>query len=302
MGDASTGHVRFDGRVAIVTGAGRGLGREHALLLAERGATVVVNDARRQHARAVADEIRSAGGEALADDHAIGPTEAAEGLVALTLDTFGRLDIVLNNAGLGGPTGTIDVTTDDQLSTIVETHMLGSYRMARAAWPHLVAAGYGRILFTSSGGSMGTAQMSAYAMAKAGLWGLTRALAIEGADHGIRVNALMPIGYTRAAALNPHEDTRAWMEQHFPPRLCAPAACWLVHEDVPCSGEFVSAGAGRVARMTTVAVPGLDRGPGLTLEDVRDSWAEAMDITGARVVMSGRDELAFYAGPAAFRP
>jgi NAD(P)-dependent dehydrogenase (short-subunit alcohol dehydrogenase family) len=295
------GNVRFDGRVAIVTGAGRGLGREHALLLGARGATVVVNDARRQYADEVVEAIRTAGGEAIADDHPIGPTGAAHDLVALTLDTYGRLDIVLNNAGLGGPTGTIDVTNDEQVTTIVETHMLGSYRMARAAWPHLVAAGYGRILFTSSGGSMGTAQMSAYAMAKAGLWGLTRALAIEGADHGIRVNALMPIGYTRAAALNPHEDTRRWMEDNFPPRLCAPAACFLVHEDVPCSGEFVSTGAGRVARMTTVAVPGLDAGPALTLETVRDRWSEVMAMEGSRVVMSGRDELAFYQGPTAFR-
>lgn len=295
------GPVRFDGRVAIVTGAGRGLGREHALLLGARGATVVVNDARRQHAESVAEEIRAAGGEAIADDHAIGPTDAADALVTRSLDTYGRLDILLNNAGLGGPTGTIDVTNDDQLTTIVETHMLGSYRTARAAWPHMVRAGYGRILFTSSGGSMGTAQMSAYAMAKAGLWGLTRALAIEGADHGIRVNALMPIGYTRAAALNPHEDTRRWMEENFPPRLCAPAACWLVHEDVPCTGEFVSTGAGRVARMATVAVPGLDRGPSLTLDDVRDGWPEVISMEGSRVVMSGREELEFYEGPAAFR-
>jgi NAD(P)-dependent dehydrogenase (short-subunit alcohol dehydrogenase family) len=299
--ESKTGNVRFDGRVAIVTGAGRGLGREHALLLGARGATVVVNDARRQHAESVADEIRSAGGEAIADDHAIGPAQSADELVAQTVDAYGRLDIVLNNAGLGGPTGTIDVTTDEQLVGIVETHMMGSYRMARAAWPHMVQAGYGRMVFTSSGGSMGTAQMSAYAMAKAGLWGLTRALAVEGAEHGIRVNALMPIGYTRAAALNPHEDTRRWMEEHFPPYLCAPAACWLVHEDVACSGEFVSVGAGRVARMTTVAVPGLDRGPTLTLEDVRDGWDQVIDMAGSRVVMSGREELELYEGPAAFR-
>lgn len=221
--------------------------------------------------------------------------------MALALDSYGRLDVLLNNAGLGGPTGTIDITSDEQLNGIVETHMMGSYRMARAAWPHMARAGYGRILFTSSGGSMGTAQMSAYAMAKAGLWGLTRALAIEGAEHGIRVNALMPIGYTRAAALNPHEDTRRWMEENFPPHLCAPAACWLVHEDVPCTGEFVSAGAGRVARMTTVAVPGLDRGQALTLDDVRDGWDQVMSMEGSRVVLSGREELGFYEGPAAFR-
>lgn len=295
------GDVRFDGRVAIVTGGGRGLGREHALLLGARGATVVVNDARLHYAQTTADEIRAAGGEAIAQGSPVGTTEAAEELVQFALDTYGRLDILLNNAGLGGPTGTIENVTDEQLTTIVQTHMVGSFMTARAAWTHFADTGYGRILFTSSGGAVGTAQMSAYAMAKAGLWGLTRALAIEGAELGIRVNALMPIGYTRAAALNPHEDTRRWMEDNFPPRLCAPAACWLVHEDVPCSGELISAGAGRVARLATVAVPGLDMGHELTIEDLRDHWSEVVDMTDGRDVMSGREELEFYQGPAAFR-
>jgi NAD(P)-dependent dehydrogenase (short-subunit alcohol dehydrogenase family) len=293
--------VRFDGRVAIVTGAGRGLGREHALLLGSRGATVIVDDISAGHAERTASDVVAAGGRAQAVVTDVADPRACEELVTDTIDRHGRLDIVLNNAGSGGPTGPIDRVDDERLHAIVSTHLLGSFHLTRAAWPVLVAAGYGRILFTSSGSSLGAANMPAYSMAKGGLWGLTRALAIEGAPHGIRANALLPMGYTRAAARNPNEDTRRWMEHHFPPSLCAPAAAWLVHEDVPCTGELISTGAGRVARIATVGVPGFDGGPDLTLELLRDHWDEVVSMVGGRAVMSGRDELGFYQGPAAWR-
>jgi NAD(P)-dependent dehydrogenase (short-subunit alcohol dehydrogenase family) len=292
--------VRFDERVAIVTGAGGGLGREHALLLADRGATVVVNDVSEHRAQRTVEEITTRGGTATVHLADVSDADAVGELVATTVERFGRLHILLNNAGAGGPTGPIDRVTDAQLQGIVASHMLGSFLLARAAWPYFVEHGYGRILFTSSGSSIGVAAMPAYSMAKAGLWGLTRSLALDGGPHGITANALLPMGYSRAAALNPHEDTRAFMEEHFPASLCAPAAAWLVHDDVPCSGELISTGAGRVARIATVGVPGLQAGADLSLEVLRDHWDEVCAMDGSQVLRSGRDELGLITGPAAW--
>ena len=131
-------------------------------------------------------------------------------------------------------------------------------------------------------------------MAKAGLWGLTRSLAIEGAPHNIRVNAILPMGYTRAASLNPNEDTRKWMEDFFPPRLVAPVGALLCHPDSPCTGELLSTGGGRVARIATIGVPGFNAGEELTIEALRDRWSEVMDMNGSKPLMMGREELAFW--------
>ena len=227
--------IRFDEKVAIVTGAGRGLGREHALFLASRGAKVVVNDVSSEHAQVTANDIVHAGGIAVADTNSVADPEAAQNIVQSALNEFGALHIVLNNAGRGGPTGTIEQTTDHQVATIISTHLVGSFNLTRAAWGHLSQQQFGRILLTSSSAAVGSLGMPAYSMAKAGLIGLARSLALEGAPVGIKINVLMPIGYTRSAALNPNEDTRKWMEDNFAPQMCSPAAAWLVHDDVPCS-------------------------------------------------------------------
>jgi NAD(P)-dependent dehydrogenase (short-subunit alcohol dehydrogenase family) len=254
---------------------------------------VVVNDASQTHARTTADDIDAAGGSAEAVPCDIGDPITAEALVADTHARHGRLDILLNNAGRGGPTGPIDRVDDDQLDMIVGTHLIGSFRTARAAWPIMVEAGYGRILFTASGSALGVVGMPAYSMAKAGLWGLTRALALDGAGHGIKVNALAPVGYTRAAALNPHEDTRRVMEEHFPPGLNTPAALLLVHEVAPCTGELVSTGGGRVAVIGTYGVPGFETEEPLTPESVLEHWDEVTDTSAARRLVQSRDDLAF---------
>lgn len=291
--------MRFDGRVAIVTGAGRGLGREHALLLARRGAQVVVNDVAADHAEHTVAAIIEAGGHAVADSHSV--VDGAEQIVQTALESFGGLHIVLNNAGRGGPTGTFEQTTAAQVATIVSTHMVGTFSLCHAAWPHLRAQQYGRILITSSAAAIGSLGMPAYSMAKAGLVGLGRSLALEGSADNIKVNILMPIGYTRSAALNPHEDTRRWMEENFPPSLCAPTAAFLVHEDVPCSGEIITTGAGRAAVIATIGVPGWSGGPGLTIEDLRAHWAEVVDLAGHKPLRYSREELHFYTGPATWR-
>ncbi len=293
--------IRFDEKVAIVTGAGRGLGREHALFLASRGAKVVVNDSSAEHATATTNDIVSAGGFAIANNQSVADPEAAHSIVQTALSEFGALHIVLNNAGRGGPTGTLEQTTDHQVATIISTHLVGSYNVSRAAWPHFRQQQYGRILMTSSSAAIGSLGMPAYSMAKAGLIGLARSLALEGASANIKVNVLMPIGYTRSAALNPNEDTRKWMEDNFAPQMCSPTAAWLVHDDVPCSGQIFTTGAGRTALISTTGVPGWSGGPDATIEGLRDHWPEVVDHQDSIAMTYSRDDLKFYTGPATWR-
>lgn len=295
---AERNEVRFDGRTAIVTGAGRGLGREHALLLAARGARIVVNDVASEHAERTVADIRAAGGVAITDTHSVADPDSAAAIVATALREFGSLHVVLNNAGRGGPTGSFTDTTDAQLATILGSHLVGTWNVCRAAWPHLVSERFGRILVTSSAAAIGSLGMPAYSVAKAGLIGLTRSLANEGAPHGITVNCLMPIGYTRSAALNPHEDTRRWMEENFPPELCSPLAGWLVHDAVPVSGEIFTSGGGRSARLATVSAPGWTGET--TLENLRDHFDSVLDLDGWRTLRTSRDDLAFYEGRTAW--
>jgi NAD(P)-dependent dehydrogenase (short-subunit alcohol dehydrogenase family) len=277
----------------VVTGAGRGLGRAYAILLAERGARVVVNDvggsmegdgADAGPASSVVDEITAAGGTALADGNDVASVDGASALVEGAVDRFGQLDIVVNNAGIIRWATWPDVDPDS-LAQHLAVHVGGSFNTTRAAWPHLVARSYGRVVMTTSAGLFGRPDNAAYATAKGGVIGLTRSVAQAGAAHGIKVNAVAPAAWTRMAG---PPGQGGDMETLMAPDLVAPMVAFLAHADCPVTGEIYAAGAGRFARIFLASTEGYvhhapspDSAP--TVEDVADHWATVNDETGYSV-------------------
>ena len=300
--------ISFDGRVAVVTGAGRGIGREEALLLAQRGAKVVVNDWGRAPdgtwldetpADELVAEIAAGGGEAVADRSDVGTVDGCNAVVERALDEWGRIDIVVNNAGSFGMVPDPGQLTEEQLGLVLGTHLLATIRVCRRAWPVLVEQGYGRIVNTSSAMMLGVDNTWDYPAAKGGILGYTRALAVTGAPSGIVANAIMPMAYTRTLHDYPREEIRAWMEATFTAREVAPAVAFLAHDDVPCTGECFAVGGGRVGRIAIVASPGWTRADGaLTVEDVRDHWDAITDLSDWRLLRTSRDESVLYTGRA----
>jgi NAD(P)-dependent dehydrogenase (short-subunit alcohol dehydrogenase family) len=287
--------LRFDGRVAVVTGAGGGLGREHALLLASRDASVVVNDvggmvdgsgASDDPARTTAEEIIEAGGTAVSDTSSVATPEGGKAIVDAALEAFGRVDIVVNNAGILRDK-TIQNMTPDQLEPVLDVHLRGAFNVTRPAWLRMREQRYGRILLTSSNaGILGNFGQSNYGAAKMGLVGLARVLAQEGARYGIAVNVLAPIARTRMT-----QDLLGPAGAKLDPRLVAPVAAFLVHEDCPVSGEIFSAGGGRVARFFVGLTPGY-LNPDLAPEDVRDHFDLIRAEHGYSVPGGVADEIA----------
>jgi NAD(P)-dependent dehydrogenase (short-subunit alcohol dehydrogenase family) len=283
--DADPAALRFAGRVAVVTGAGRGIGRAHAMLLAARGASVVVNDrggsmegvgADSGPAADVVAEIIAAGGTAVADTSDISSNEGGRAVVERALEEFGRIDILVNNAGIVRWAGMPEVDADN-LDSHLAVHVGGSFHTVRAAWPHMVEQGYGRIVMTTSSGVFGLPTNTSYAAAKGAVIGLTRSLATAGAKKGIKVNALAPAAMTRMAGPAP-DDADATMA----PELVAPMVAFLAHEDCPVTGEIYAAGAGRFARIFLASTPGyVDTAA--TPEDIAAHWAQINDETGYAV-------------------
>ncbi|MFC7387533.1 SDR family oxidoreductase [Sphaerisporangium rhizosphaerae] len=268
--------LRFDGKVAVVTGAGHGLGRSHAILLAERGAKVVVNDlggaldgtgASTGPAAEVVELIAKNGGEAVANADNVATPEGAEAIVRTARDAFGRVDIVVNNAGIlrDKSLGKMAV---EEFDAVLAVHVRGSFLVSRAAFPHMKEQGYGRIVNTSSpAGLFGNFGQANYSTAKMGLVGLTKTLGIEGARAGIKANAIAPIAWTRMTeSLLPAE-----FERRFTADRVSPLVAFLAHESCPTSGEVFSVGAGRVARVFVAEGPGW-RTDDLTIEAIRDNW------------------------------
>ena len=286
----------FDGRVAIVTGAGGGLGREHALLLASRGARVVVNDlggglhgeseGTGNDAEAVSKEIEAAGGVAVADGNTVATPEGGEAIVQTALDAFGQVDIVVNNAGILQDK-TFHNMTSEMGHAVVDVHLHGAFNVTRPAWVKMREQGYGRVVNTSSNsGLLGNFGQANYGAAKMGLVGFTRVLAAEGAKYNIKVNALAPVARTRMTA-----DLLGAMADKVGPELVSPIVGWLVHEDCPVTGEIYSAAGGRIARYFVALTPGYYK-PALTMEDVRDNFEQIRDEAGYVVPNSPADEFA----------
>jgi NAD(P)-dependent dehydrogenase (short-subunit alcohol dehydrogenase family) len=269
--------LRFDERVAVVTGGGRGLGREYALLLAARGAKVVVNDVDDGPARDVAAEIVAAGGEAVANVESVTTPAGGQAIVGAALDQFGRIDVLVHNAGNVRRAPLREMTYDD-FDAVLDVHLRGAFHVVRPAFPVMCDAGYGRIVLTSSiGGLYGNHDVANYAVAKAGVVGLSNVAALEGASHGVRSNVIVPAAVTRMAE---GIDTSAYPPMG--PALVAPAVAWLAHESCSVTGEMLIALAGRVATAIVAEAPGVYRST-WSIEDVAANIDAIRDDTAPLV-------------------
>lgn len=280
----------FAGRVIIVTGAGRGLGRSHARLLASRGASVVVNDL--HGASDVVAEIIGQGGRAVADEHDVSQEDQAAALVDTAVTSFGGLDCVINNAAIS-----IDVPFTELSSEIfdrtIRVNVYGPFFVTKHAWPYLKKSGSGRVVMTISRAPVtGSPKLYSYATSKGALLGMTRQLASEGAEHGIAVNAISPSAFTelsrqgfasafkrslfsKGLGVDPADDDML-MERSA--AVVSAVVAWLCHGDCQVNGEFFKAEAGEVSRMSFALAPGL-RDPQLTIETVRDNVDKILDLT-----------------------
>ena len=291
--------VSFAGRVAIVTGGGRGLGREFAMLLAARGASVVVNDigvsadsdryanslvdsgSIADPAQSVVDEIVAAGGSAIANRADVtNPAKVTE-MVEEAVAEWGRIDIVINNAGIVVLVPFRNLTPET-FSKVFEVHVIGSFNVARAAWGYMLNQGYGRILnvCSTNGVVFGIPEMAAYDTAKSALAGLTRNMAVEATGTGINVNGLLPGGRTRGQVstkvVKPPIDLSA--------SLVSPGACWLVHEDCAESGSFFTCSSARMGTAFVGIGEGYQTTPDdFTLETIREHWT-AISSTAPSIV------------------
>jgi NAD(P)-dependent dehydrogenase (short-subunit alcohol dehydrogenase family) len=285
--------ISLDGRVALVTGAGRGIGRAHALALASRGARVVVNDLDPDVSEAVVAEIVATGGEAAVAAGSVADPDTCVGIATVAFDRFGKVDILINNAGILR-TGYFEEIDQARYNAVLDTHLRGSYLLTQAVWPAMKQAGYGRVVMTGSSSAMWSHQgLSNYAAAKGGIWGITKALAYEGAPHGIRTNLLMPYARTPIGVENPipdmqanrrlflDDDAQERLIGRWQPELIAHMAVYLASEGCEVNGEAFSVCGGRYARVFVGVAdgwmaPDLDI---LTPEDVVANLPTIRDIT-----------------------
>jgi NAD(P)-dependent dehydrogenase (short-subunit alcohol dehydrogenase family) len=271
---------RFDDRVAVITGAGRGLGREYALLLASKGAKVVVNDpgvsisgegADPSPAEQVAGEIKALGGDAVACTESVATPDGGKAIIQSALDNFGRIDILIHNAGNNRYASLEDISYED-FKAVVDVHLMGAFNVVRSAFPLMSRAGYGRIVLTSSiGGIYGNASVVNYGASKAGIIGLNNVTAIEGAPKGVKSNVIIPAAVTRLA-----EGLDTSQYPPMGPELVAPVVGWLAHESCSVTGELLISVAGRVARAFIAETAGVYQ-PAWTIDDVAERIDDIRD-------------------------
>ncbi len=293
---------RFDGRVAVVTGAGRGIGRAYAHLLAARGAHVVVNDLGgtmegdghdAAPAQNVVDEIVAAGGNAIPETSDVSTVAGGQALIDAAVGEFGRIDVVVNNAG-NIRWGGLPQADLDNLESHLAVHVGGSFNTTRAAWPHMVEQGYGRVVMTTSTGMFGLVDNLGYATAKAAVVGMTRSLTVAGRPHGIKINLIAPNAWTRMAGAV--EGLTQATPKQMEPELVAPMVAFLAHEACPVAGEIYLAGGGRFSRIFIAATQGF--APPLqeqaTIEHIAGNWDAINDETGYYVPADLMDWSAHY--------
>ncbi|CAN5815553.1 SDR family oxidoreductase [soil metagenome] len=293
--------VTFDGRVAIVTGAGGGLGREYALELARRGARVVVNDlggtvdgqgGSRGAADTVVDEIVAAGGEAVASYHSVSEPESGRAIVEAALEEFGGIDVVINNAGILRDRSFANQTTEE-VHAVLDVHLRGAFYVSQPAFAAMKESGYGRFVFTSSNsGLLGNFGQTNYAAAKMGLVGLSNVIAIEGARYGITSNVIAPVARTRMT-----EDLLGPLAEQVDPAQVMPMVVYLASEGCDLSHEIFSAGAGRYARFFVGLTPGWFAGSGVapTPDEIAENIDVIRDTDGYSILGSAAEELALLA-------
>ena len=294
----SSDTLGYDGKVVIITGAGGGLGRQHALLLASRGALVVINDlggsidgsgSDKGAAEHVVDEIKAAGGEAVADTNSVATPEGGAAIVQTAIDAYGKVDVVINNAGILRDKAFHNMSPD-LLNPVLDVHLKGAFNVTQPAWVVMREQGYGRIVSTSSAaGVFGNFGQTNYGAAKMGLVGFTRVLAQEGAKYNIKANAIAPLALTRMT----ENLMGGAFGDKLAPGLVSPIVAYLAHEDCPVSGQLFSVGGGRVAHVFIGETQGYFK-EGLALEDVRDNWATITDRDGYAVPNSLSEETALF--------
>jgi NAD(P)-dependent dehydrogenase (short-subunit alcohol dehydrogenase family) len=293
--------LRFDGCAVIVTGAGRGFGRCHSLLLASRGARVVVADygveldgsgSSPEPAEQVAEEIRAAGGEAVACFANVADEDGAARIVRTALESFGGVDVVVNNAGIWDGDW-IEGVGNDQFRRMVDTHYLGTVYVSKAAWPHLKESAHGCIVNTSSEAMIGHVPKSPdYAGAKGAVFSFTKSLALNAKRHGLRVNAVAPRGNTRMSTAEilartfdgPVENFVGEFFEQMRPEYVSPAVAFLAHDSCPLNGEVIVCGGLLAMRLAVIETKGVTFTDTITPEDLAGSLDALMDTTDAQVV------------------